>query len=151
MLTVGHVLREAERVTIDGVEGSVVAVDPRLDAAVIAVATTGMPLPMAAVVGTGPATIDGRPVTVTDVVVADVEEPRDATRYQRRALVLEADVTRGDSGAAVVGPDGSLMGMVFAVVDPDAGVAYAVSAEELAPFIAAATTDPDPVRLTCRG
>ena len=76
---------------------------------------------------------------------------RDATRYERRALVLEADVTRGDSGAAVVGPDGSLLGMVFASSTRDAGVAYAVSAEELAPFVATATTDPDPVALSCTG
>ena len=41
VLTVGHVLRNAERVSADGREGAVVAVDRRLDAALIAVTTTG--------------------------------------------------------------------------------------------------------------
>ena len=40
VLTVGHVLRGAERVSVDGREGAVVAVDRRLDAALIAVPTT---------------------------------------------------------------------------------------------------------------
>ena len=110
------------------VEGAVVAVDRRLDAALIAVTTTGSAVAMAADVAVGPATIEGRPVFVRQLVTADVEEPRDATRYLRQALVVEAESRRGDSGAAVVAPDGSLLGMVFASSTRDPGVTYAVSA-----------------------
>ena len=149
VLTVAHVVRGATAVTVDGSPGVVVAVDARIDAAVVAVATVGPPVDLADVVGVGPASIDGRPVAVRRVVVADVEEPRDATRYRRRALVLDADVGHGDSGAAVLGPDGALLGMVFASSRRTDDVAYAVTADELAPFVAAALADPTPSALRC--
>ena len=103
VLTVGHVLRNAERVSADGREGTVVAVDHRLDAALIAVTTMGSAVAMAAGVAVGPAVIEGRPVYVRRLVTADVEEPRDATRYVRQALVVEAE-----SGAATAGRPSSL-------------------------------------------
>jgi S1-C subfamily serine protease len=149
VLTVGHVLRRAERVSVDGREGAVVAIDRRLDAALIAVPTTGSVVAIAADVAVGPATIEGSPVFVRQLVSADVEEPRDATRYVRQALVVEAESSRGDSGSPVVALDGSLLGMVFASSTRDPGVTYAVSAVELAPFVASATATDRPVRLSC--
>ena len=149
VLTVGHVLRNAERVSADGREGAVVAVDRRLDAALIAVTTTGSAVAMAADVAVGPATIEGRPVFVRQLVTADVEEPRDDARYLRQALVVEAESGRGDSGAAVIALDGSLLGMVFASSTREPGVTYAVSAQELSPFVAAASAADEPVSLSC--
>ena len=149
VLTVGHVLRNAERVSVDGREGAVVAVDHRLDAALIAVTTTEAAVAIAADVAVGPAAIEGDQVFVRQLVTADVEEPRDATRYVRQALLVEAESGRGDSGAAVVALDGSLLGMVFASSTSEPGVTYAVSAEELAPFVASAGPTDEPVPLSC--
>lgn len=149
VLTVAHVLRDARAVTVDGRRGEVVALDHRLDAAVIAVATDRRPVALSPEVGPGPATVDGEPVTVRRVVVADVEEPRDDTRYTRGALVIEAETTRGDSGSGVVAPDGTLAGMVFASSTREERVAYAVTAAELAPFVETALTEPAPVPLSC--
>ena len=149
VLTVGHVLRRAERVSVDGREGAVVAVDRRLDAALIAVPTTGSVVAMAGDVDVGPATIEGSPVFVRQLVSADIEEPRDATRYVRQALVVEAQSSRGDSGSPVVALDGSLLGMVFASSTRDPGVTYAVSAVELAPFVASASPTDEPMPLSC--
>ena len=139
----------AERVSVDGREGAVVAVDRRLDAALIAVPTTGSAVAMAVDVNVGPATIEGSPVFVRQLVSADVEEPRDATRYVRQALVVEAESSRGDSGSPVVALDGSLLGMVFASSTRDPGVTYAVSAVELAPFVASASPTDEPMPLSC--
>ena len=149
VLTVAHVLRDATTVTIDGVPGVVVALDARLDAAVVAAATDGPPVTLASDVGAGPARIGRQVVTVRRVVVAEVEEPRDATTYTRRALVLDADVGHGDSGAAVLADDGALLGMVFASSTRTEDVAYAVTADELAPLVSAALAAPAAIVLRC--
>jgi hypothetical protein len=41
----------------------------------------------------------------------------------------------GDSGAPVVGPDGKVQAMVFAVDPADPDTAFAISSQELAPFV----------------
>ena len=145
VLTVAHALRGATDVSVDGAAGTVVAVDPRLDAAIVAAPTTGSAAVTADRVHVGAAHVGGRPVTVERVVVADVEEPRDDTTYRRRALVLAGEVERGDSGSGVFDLDGSLLGMVFASSRGDRGVAYAVAVSELRPFVERATVLTAPV------
>lgn len=135
VLTVAHVVRGASTVTVDGAPGVVVAVDPRIDAALIAVATHGPAAATAASVANRRASIAGRPVVVERLVVASIDEPSDGETYRRRALVLDGQVTHGDSGSGVFGPDGGLLGMVFAASTRDGSVAYAVAASELRPFI----------------
>ena len=136
VLTAAHGLRGATAVTVDGAPAVVLAVDHRIDAALVAVATTGPPVAMSAHVAPGPAGIDGRPVVVERLVVAVVDEPLDDATYRRQALVIDADVDPGDSGAGVFGPDGSLLGMVFATSTRRESIAYAVAASELQPFVA---------------
>ena len=95
--------------------------------------------------------IAGRPVTVERLLVASVEEPRnDVATYRRRALVIDGDVAAGDSGSGVFGPGGRLVGMVFAASTRSESVAYAVSATELAPFLADHAGDTEPVDLGMR-
>jgi S1-C subfamily serine protease len=83
----------------------------------------------------GPAVLDGRPVTVSRTVTADVEEPHDDTTYRRAALVIDGHVERGESGSAVLDPRGRLLGMVFAASRDTDDVAYAVDVTELRAFV----------------
>ena len=104
VLTAAHGLRGATAVTVDGEPATVVALDHRIDAALLAAPTTGRPVAIATEVAPGPARIDGRPVVVERLVVASVEEPRDDATYRRRALVIDGDVRPGDSGSGVSAP-----------------------------------------------
>ena len=137
--------------TVDGEPATVVALDHRIDAALLAAPTTGRPVAIATEVAPGPARIDGRPVVVERLVVASVEEPRDDATYRRRALVIDGDVRPGDSGSGVRHPDGQLIGMVFAASTRTDSVAYAVSASELQPFLDQQPATTEPVDLgACR-
>ncbi len=142
VLTVAHVLHRRSEVAVDGVSGEVVAIDHRIDAALIAVETSGPAATFADEPATGPVTVAGRAGVVSRVVDADVEEPRHDATYRRRALQLDAVVARGESGAPVVGPDGTLLGMVFAASTASDTRAYAITADELAPFVDSAGDRP---------
>jgi S1-C subfamily serine protease len=136
VLTVAHVLRGASAVTVDGEPGTVVAIDHRIDAALITADV--LIAPRAAFdlsPRTGVASLPSGPAMVIDVVDADVDEPRDDTTYRRRALVIDAEIRRGDSGSTVVGPDGAVLGMVFATSTGRDHIAYAVASTELAAFV----------------
>ena len=151
VLTAAHGLRGATAVTVDGEPATVVALDHRIDAALLAVPTTGRPVAIATEVAPGPARIDGRPVVVERLVVASVEEPRDDATYRRRALVIDGDVRPGDSGSGVRQPDGQLIGMVFAASTRTDSVAYAVAASELRAVPRRQPETAEPVDLgTCR-
>ncbi len=52
-------------------------------------------------------------------------------RVERRVLYLSAQLRQGDSGSAIVGTDGSAIGVVFAVSPDNPDVAYALHTQEL--------------------
>ncbi len=56
----------------------------------------------------------------------------------RRVLFLAANLQQGDSGSALIGGDGAVMGVVFAVSPDDPDVAYALHPQELRDVLAAA-------------
>ncbi|MEM7285626.1 MAG: trypsin-like peptidase domain-containing protein [Actinomycetota bacterium] len=58
--------------------------------------------------------------------------------HRRRGLELVADIDAGDSGGAILGPDGSIVGIVFSASRTQADVAYAVSALEIPALVAGA-------------
>jgi S1-C subfamily serine protease len=66
---------------------------------------------------------DVSPVTGTDIY--------DSKSTEREVLFLAASLMPGDSGAALVVPDGSVVGLAFAVAPDRAGVAYALAASEM--------------------
>jgi S1-C subfamily serine protease len=135
VLTVAHVARGATGITVDGAPGVVVAIDPRIDAALVRARTTTGPVVPAPSAAPGPAVLDGQPVTVERTVTADVEEPSDDTTYRRAALVVAGHVERGESGSPVLDPRGRLLGMVFAASRDADDVAYAVDVRELRAFV----------------
>ena len=63
---------------------------------------------------------------------------RDTT--ERSLLFLAAELRTGDSGAAVVGRDGEVIGVVFAVSPDRPDVAYALATDELEALLAAPRT-----------
>jgi len=142
VLTVAHAVRGATAVTADGTPAEVVAIDHRVDAALVSVDERLSPL----VLGPGEGslrlvTADGaRAVGVEREVTVRIEEPRDGTVYERDGLVLDVVVAAGESGAAVVDGDGVLTGMVFAT-SRTSERSYAVSATELRPFVDAFRAD----------
>ncbi|MEJ7562249.1 MAG: trypsin-like peptidase domain-containing protein [Ilumatobacteraceae bacterium] len=137
VLTVAHVLDGRKRVSVDGTAGSVVAVDEHIDAALITADVRGPAVRFDVLARPGPVTITGNAASVTRVIDADVEPRGGGEPVRRRALVLDVPVRRGDSGAAVVGADGAVRGMVFAVSTGQDSTSYAVDAGELVAFVSA--------------
>ena len=52
-------------------------------------------------------------------------------RIERRVLYLSAQLRQGDSGSAVIGADGAVIGVVFAVSPDNANTAYALHVQEV--------------------
>jgi S1-C subfamily serine protease len=164
VLTVAHALHGADEVSVDGRPADVVALDDRVDAALLTVAsgTSGSTVPVALAdrADSGAArvvTVDGTTSTrVARVVQAEVEAggvsdaPTDSGFVPRRVLELPLQLESGDSGAPVVDRRARLIGMVFAT-SREGARSYAVAVDELAPFIAGAHADGPPVDLgACR-
>lgn len=61
----------------------------------------------------------------------------DLAPAERDVLFLAADLQRGDSGSAVLDPEGAVVGVVFAVSPDRASTAYALDRRELERFLAA--------------
>ena len=117
VLTVAHALRGARTVTVDDSPGTMVALDHRIDAALVM--TDGRLPPIGFAAGRpGPASVvtdrGTPPIDVTRRVTVRIDEPRDGAIYERAALILDASMEHGDSGSGVVDNAGRLVGMVFA-------------------------------------
>jgi S1-C subfamily serine protease len=67
----------------------------------------------------------GRRVQATGADIYDRE------RTDRDVLVLAASLAPGDSGAALIGPGGDVVGVAFAIAPDRSGVAYALAVDEL--------------------
>ena len=55
---------------------------------------------------------------------------------EREVLELAADLAPGDSGSALVAPDGTVIGVAFAIAPDRPGVAYALTVDELEAVLA---------------
>jgi S1-C subfamily serine protease len=56
----------------------------------------------------------------------------------RRILYLSANLRQGDSGSALIGADGAVIGVIFAVSPDDPNTAFALHVEELRAVLEAA-------------
>jgi S1-C subfamily serine protease len=160
VVTAAHATRGATSFDIDGTTATLVGIDLRSDVAVL------RPLSPVTNNASGPGRaarlapgLVGDAVTVTvrrnegpqvltgevqRVLTINFEEPLDDTYYKRHGLTVTGITIRhGDSGTAVVGPTGDVIGMLFAMSN-NQGIGYAVHADEIAALIPA-TPDAPPV------
>lgn len=144
ILTNAHVVAGTDELHVIDRNGDqhlakIVAFDPQSDLALLHVDGLYAPaLPIAlpergaygvALVGGGgqvkaiPANID----RVVDINIADIYGEGE---YRRKGMQLEADISPGDSGGAIIDSSGSVVGLIFSRSNNTDGVSYAVSSEE---------------------
>ncbi len=123
------------------VTATVVAFDPARDLAVLSAPDLDRPaLPrsraevgdVGAVFGHpagGP--LRAAPFQVGRAVTATGTDIYDQNRIEREVLILSSALQPGDSGGALVAPDGSVVGVAFAIAPDRPGVAYALDLTEL--------------------
>ncbi|MFP3900504.1 MAG: MarP family serine protease [Acidimicrobiia bacterium] len=135
------------------VDTQVVAFDPQRDLAVLRTSGAerpGLPLRPADVGDTGgvfgrPA---GGPLEISPFQVGDQITARGTDIYDRGAterdvLVLASALEPGDSGSALVDPQGRVVGVAFAVAPDSPNVAYALAIDELRAVLATDLAQPD--------
>jgi S1-C subfamily serine protease len=130
----------------DRLDGTVVAFDAARDLAVLRTSGAGRPgLPLfdggvgssGGVFGhPGGGPLEISPFRVADRIVATGHDIYDRSLTRRDVLVLAADLAPGDSGAALVDPEGRVVGVAFAVAPDRGGVAYALAVDELEAVLA---------------
>lgn len=123
------------------VDATVVAFDPNRDIALLSAPDLDRPaLPRAkpkpgdigAVFGhPGGGPLRAAPYEVGRQVVATGTDIYDADRTERDVLVLSSGLRPGDSGAALIDPQGEVVGIAFAIAPDKGGVAYALALSEL--------------------
>lgn len=85
--------------------------------------------------GGGPLTVS--PFQVRDKVTAVGRDLYDAHETRRQVLILASNLAPGDSGAALVDPTGTVVGVAFAIAPDRPGTAYALDTSELRAALAA--------------
>jgi S1-C subfamily serine protease len=146
--TAAHVVAGVERPSVRLDDGTVlpavlVALDPARDLALLAVdlpSTVGPPMARREPVPVEDAVVLARDedaalrpvgVRVVDTLLARSPDIHGDGSVTREVAVLEGGVAEGDSGAPVVGEDGSLLGVVVAVSTERPDTAYAVRPAEI--------------------
>ncbi len=151
VVTNAHVIAGEDETTVELSDGSTldavaVAFDPARDLAVLRTRGAGAPpLPLrdADVGDTGGVfgRPGGGPLEISPFRVADQIDARgrdiyDSATTNRDVLVLASELAPGDSGSALVDPQGQVIGVAFAVAPDKPGVAYALAIEELEAVLA---------------
>ena len=88
-----------------------------------------------------------KPVEVVRRVRTNIEDVYRTERVSRRGLELRFDGAYGDSGAAVLNGDGTVVGMVFATSRFREGVGYAVRSVEVRSLLSQVAGSP--LRTAC--
>jgi S1-C subfamily serine protease len=142
--TAAHTVEgELRELTVDDVPATVVAIDPRTDVALIEVGLAAPPAevstgtPSFGLVLESAQVMPARIVRTGTLVVHDVT---DRARYERQVHTFAPGVEAGVSGAPLVDAEGRVLGLVV-IDNPRRGVAYAVTAAELARLLAG-SSDP---------
>lgn len=151
VVTNAHVIageEESDVLTTSGERLPAVAVafDPDRDLAVLRVPGLGAPaLPLAdasvddigGVFGfPGGGDLRIAPFSVARRIRALGRDIYDDGRTEREVLELASDLAPGDSGSALVSPDGDVVGVAFAIAPDRPGVAYALTIGELEAVLA---------------
>lgn len=149
VLTAAHVVAgstEVEVTTSSGqtVAGRVVAFDPDIDAALVAVPELVAPearFTRFEAGTTGTVAGSGEPFDVTRRVVARLTDIYRDHPVEKQSLEIDAALERGDSGAALVDEQGRIGGMVFAISRDQPGTAWALEQSEIEPLLAGPLTE----------
>ena len=151
VVTNAHVVAGEDETTVELSDGTtldavVVAFDPQRDLAVLRTEGGGAPaLPRRdAEVGDtggvfgrpGGGPLEVSPFRVADQIDAQGRDIYDSGAASREVLVLASELAPGDSGSALVDPDGQVVGVAFAVAPDKPGVAYALAIDELEAVLA---------------
>jgi S1-C subfamily serine protease len=151
VVTNAHVVAGEDDTVVEFADGStlgadVVAFDPARDLAVLRTRGGGAPaLPLRdARVGDtggvfghpGGGPLDISPFRVGDAITAVGRDIYDSASTSRDVLVLASELAPGDSGSALVDPQGEVVGVAFAVAPDKPGVAYALAIDELEAVLA---------------
>ena len=146
VVTNAHVVAGVDDPTVERSDGStvrahVVAFDPNRDLAVLAASDLDRPaLTRDTIaeggVGTAFGHPGGGPLELSPFSVGQVTEATGTDIYHqneisREVLILAADLEPGDSGSALIDPEGNVVGVVFAIALDRPGVAYALAMSEL--------------------
>jgi S1-C subfamily serine protease len=150
VVTNAHVVAGEDDTTIELADGrdadaTVVAFDPQRDLAVLRTEASAPPLPLEAGErgdtggvfghpGGGPLEIS--PFQIGDQITAQGRDIYDQTASERQVLVLASNLAPGDSGSALVDPDGQVVGVAFAIAPDKPGVSYALAISELQAVLA---------------
>ncbi|HEX8804142.1 MAG TPA: MarP family serine protease [Acidimicrobiales bacterium] len=146
VVTNAHVVAGEDSSTVILADGSeldavVIAFDPRRDIAILQTEDVDVaPLPLArgevgdigGVFGhPGGGALEISPFEVGEQITARGRDIYDSSATEREVLVLASDLAPGDSGSALVDPQGRVVGVAFAIAPDKPGVAYALAIEEL--------------------
>ena len=157
VVTNAHVVAGESETVIERSDGSevrasVVAFDPRRDLAILrAPGLNRQPLAVVDVAEGGVGAVFGHPgggplraapFSVGHTVTATGTDIYDRDRTERKVLILASNLAPGDSGAALIDPEGRVVGVAFAIAPDKPGVAYALDIEELQPVLAGDLSQP---------
>lgn len=160
--TVAHATAGAPRLEVTTPAGSVrpatvVAIDPEMDLALLAVPGLGVPaLELGPAVAGDAETVTfpddhavAVPMTVRRLVAVDTSDIYGDGDVRRPGLELSAVVVPGDSGGAVIGSDGRVQGIIWATSRIQGGRAWATASAALGPLLEAYTRGDAPPELRC--
>jgi len=150
VVTNAHVVAGEDDTSVELVDGrdadaTVVAFDPQRDLAILRTEVTGPALPLdpgeigdvGGVFGhPGGGPLEISPFQVADQITARGRDIYDQSASERQVLVLASNLAPGDSGSALVDPDGQVVGVAFAIAPDKPGVAYALAIDELQAVLA---------------
>lgn len=138
VVTAGHTVEgDLRELTVDGAEAEVIALDRRLDIALLRVGVDAAELELSTestatarlVTADSSAAVDI--VKTAELIVHDVTDRR---RYERLVHTIAPGVAAGTSGAPVVDDAGRVLGVVV-LDDRRRDVAYAVAATEISALL----------------
>jgi S1-C subfamily serine protease len=160
VITNAHVVAGATEVLVTATDGrqypaEIRAFDPVLDLALLDVGDILLPPLDVAKPQSGTETValvrddlnagaalQPLPLSIERTINIFIADIYGAGRHERRGIEVHGDIGPGDSGAGIIDGNGAVVGVVFSASRRSVDVGYAISATELAGFVAARSSTP---------